>query len=240
MVRCTDYFGQSIVPTSKALPGAEMSRPPLDRDAVWAVIDAQRLDLADLLDSLADAEWERPSLCAGWRVRDVAAHLTFAQARARELIAPAWRARGDFDRMIHDTAVARAHSLPPGRIVESIRAMAGSRRRAPGLSPLEPLIDVLVHGQDIAVPLGRPRVMPVDAAATAATRVWTTPWPLSTAFRPVRARLAGLRLVATDTDWSVGEGAVVEGPMQSLLLLMTGRPTEHDRLTGPGARALAR
>ena len=105
--------------------------------------------------------------------------------------------------MIRDTARRKAAVAAP-RLVAELRAMAGSRRLAPGVSPLEPLLDVLVHGQDIAVPLGRTRVMPVDAAAAAATRVWTLPWPLSRAFR-ARSRLCGLELVATEVDWSVGE-----------------------------------
>jgi uncharacterized protein (TIGR03083 family) len=54
----------------------------MDRDEVWRAIDAERVSLADLLDSLGEQEWEIPSLCAGWRVRDVAAHLTLARTAA--------------------------------------------------------------------------------------------------------------------------------------------------------------
>jgi uncharacterized protein (TIGR03083 family) len=95
------------------------------------------------------------------------------------------------------------------------------------------MLDVLVHGQDIAIPLGLPRRVPVDAAAAAATRVWTMSWPMSRAFR-ARSRLRELRLVATDADWSVGEGHRVEGPIEALLLLLTGRTAALDRLSGPG------
>lgn len=141
--------------------------------------------------------------------------------------------------MIRDTARRHA-AVPRAQIVGEIRAMAGSRRRAPGVSRLEPLIDVLVHGQDIALPLGRPRPVPVDAAAVAATRVWTSGWPLSLAFS-ARFRLSGLRLVATDTEWSVGDGPRVEGPIEALLLLLTGRRAGTGRLSGPGvARVAAR
>jgi uncharacterized protein (TIGR03083 family) len=123
--------------------------------------------------------------------------------------------------MIADSA--RRHAVvPTGQLIAEIGAMVGSRRTAPAVTHLEPLIDVLVHGQDIAIPLGRPRPIPLAAAATAATRVWTTPWPLSIAFG-VRARMRGLHLVADDTDWAAGEGARVEGPMHALLLLLTGR-----------------
>jgi len=166
----------------------------------------------------------------------VAAHLSLAHTGTGQVLADMARARGSFDRMVRDSALRRA-AAPPGELTARIRAMAGSRRLAPGVSHLEPLLDSLVHGQDITVPLGRPRAMPVDAAATAATRVWNLPWPLSRAFN-ARTRLRSLRLVATDADWSVGQGAVVEGPIQALLLLLTGRTAALPQLTGAGAARL--
>jgi uncharacterized protein (TIGR03083 family) len=211
--------------------------PGADPDAVWAAIDRERLDLAALLDDLSDDEWQHPSLCEGWRVRDVAAHLALAQTGAVRATLDLLRAGGSLRRMIHDSAVRHA-ALPPEQFAAQLRGMAGSRRRAPGVTPLEPLLDVLVHGQDIAVPLGRSRTMPVAAATAAATRVWDMPWPMSTTFSP-RRRLAGLRLVATDTEWEVGEGDVVEGPIEALLLTLTGRTAAvRDRLSGPGSRGL--
>jgi uncharacterized protein (TIGR03083 family) len=213
--------------------------PTLDRDAVWASIDAERSSLADLLDDLGEEEWVHPSLCDGWRVRDVAAHLTLATAGVRDMAGPAVRARGNFDRMVHDSAVGRA-AAPTDELVAAIRAMVGSRRRVIGLTHLEPLVDVLVHGQDVAVPLGRPHPMPVDAAAAAATRVWTMRWPFTVAFG-ARRRLAGLRLEATDVDWAAGDGDRVEGPVEALLLLLAGRTAAaRDRLSGPGTQALSR
>ena len=207
-------------------------------DAVWAAIDQQRLDLADLLADLTAAEWESPSLCAGWRVRDVAAHLALAQTGPARATADLLRAGGSLQRMIRDSAVRHAVH-PPQQLVGQIRGMAGERPKAPGVSPLEPLLDVLVHGQAIAVPLGRPRSMPVGPALTAATRVWEMPWPMSTTFS-TRRRLHGLRLVATDAEWTAGEGDVVEGPVEALLLLMTGRTAvARSRLSGPGAARLA-
>ena len=138
--------------------------------------------------------------------------------------------------MVRDTACQHA-TVPTQHLIGEIRSMVGSRRLAPAVTHLEPLIDVLVHGQDIAVPLGRPYRMPVGAAATAATRVWAYRWPLSTAFA-ARTRLRGLELFATDTEWSVGDGARVEGPVGALLLLLTGRTVALQQLSGPGVRAL--
>lgn len=203
-----------------------------DEDAAWAAIDRERGRLADLLDDLDPAEWARSSLCAGWTVRDVAAHLALAQSGAATVLVGLARSGGSVDRMIRDTARRRA-AVPEPELVAEIRAMIGSRRRAPGVSHLEPLIDVLVHTQDIAIPLQRDCPMPVGAAATAASRVWSMPWPLSRAFH-ARRRLRGHALIATDTDWTAGQGRPIEGPIEALLLLLTGRTEPATaRLTCP-------
>jgi uncharacterized protein (TIGR03083 family) len=238
-VRLSNYFGSSIVLVSSSTehPMTGPAAATLSTDAVWAAVDVERTTLADLLDDLTTEEWSRPSLCEGWRVRDVAAHLALSHGGWGRTALEMCRARGSFDRMVHDTAVRHA-AAPTARLSAEIRAMVGSRRHAPAVTPLEPLLDVLVHGQDIAVPLGRSRPMPVEAATAAATRVWTMGWPLSTAF-PARARLRGLRLVATDTEWSVGDGELVEGPVEALLLLLTGRTAWLGRLSGPGVGRLA-
>jgi uncharacterized protein (TIGR03083 family) len=204
----------------------------MDVDTVWRTVDAERTGLADLVEDLGPAEWATPSLCGAWRVGDVAAHLTQAHMGIRDAAVAAVRARGSFDRMIRDSAL-RAHGLPPGECARRLRAMVGSRRMAPFLTPLEPLVDVLVHGQDMALPLGRTRPMPPGAAAAAAQRVWDMGFP----FR-ARRRLAGYRLTATDADWTVGDGAPVEGPVAALLLLVTGRDATLPQLSGDGAERL--
>ena len=205
----------------------------MDVDEVWRTIDAERSSMAELLEQLSPAEWEKPSLCEGWRVRDVAAHLTLAHMGVREAALGLLRARGSFDRMIRDTAVRRAE-LPVEQYPGLLRAMVGSRRTAPGVTHLEPLIDVLVHGQDIAVPLGRNRPVPPLPAAAAADRVWSMSFPFH-----ARRRLNGIRLDATDARWSVGEGSTVSGPIGALLLLLTGRAAALQQLSGAGVAALA-
>ncbi|MFE7760507.1 maleylpyruvate isomerase family mycothiol-dependent enzyme [Streptomyces sp. NPDC057438] len=190
----------------------------LKTDELWRIVDQERTSLADLLEGLSPTEWETRTGCGDWRVRDVAAHLTIAARFSygqvvREMI----RARGNWNRLIHDSAV-REGSLPVAEIVANLRSIVGSRRLAPTTSPREPLIDLLVHGQDIALALGRTRPMPLAAARDAADRVWTMrmpprPWPLPRA-----------RLVATDIEWTRGSGEEVRGPIAAQLLLLTGRP----------------
>ena len=204
----------------------------MDSDELWATIDAQRTSLADLLSGLTTEEWESPSWCTGWRVRDVAAHLALAQIPLAVALPAFLRARGSFDRMVLDTAVARA-AAAPDELVAAIRAMVGSRRRAPLVTEVEPLLDVLVHGQDIARPLGQERLVPPAAAATAATRAWRMGWPFW-----AKRRLRGTTLSATDSDWRVGSGPLVCGTTGDLLMLMTGRRQVLPALSGPGLAVL--
>jgi uncharacterized protein (TIGR03083 family) len=192
----------------------------MEIDEVWRHIDAQRARFCDLVEGLDEEQLATRSLCEAWTTRDVAAHLALSQSGAREVAVGLVRGRGSFDRMIRDTALRRAASATVAEDLAAIRAMVGSRRRVLGVSPIEPLTDVLVHTQDVARPLGLEVPMPLEAAATSADRVWSMGFP----WFP-RRRFRGRRLVATDTDWSVGEGEVTEAPMADLLLLLTGRPS---------------
>jgi uncharacterized protein (TIGR03083 family) len=200
----------------------------MDEEAVWHVVDHQRLSVADLLAQLSEDDWRRPSLCAGWTVRDVAGHLAWQQLTSLPaLLVDAVRAHGNVDRTIHD-ASCRWARRPTARLIEEIRSLVGRRRHPPRLTYLEVLIDILVHGMDIAVPLGRPLEIPADAAAVAADRIW-----YEDKYFGARSRWDGYRLAATDVPWSAGMGSPVEGPMDALLLLLTGRKqAAAARLTG--------
>ncbi|MFC4013386.1 maleylpyruvate isomerase family mycothiol-dependent enzyme [Nonomuraea purpurea] len=207
----------------------------MNRDEIWPAIDHERSTLADLLDDLSDQEWEVTSLCSGWRVRDVAAHLTLAHMGVAQAARELLKVHGDINCMLHDTAVRQAE-LPVHQISALLRGMVGSRRKAPGG---QPLLDILVHGQDIAIPLGRDRPMPVRAAAFSATRIWTMKWPFTMGWSfHARQELNELEFAATDYAWSVGQGQRVEGSIAAILLLLNGRSAALTRLSGPGMTEL--
>jgi uncharacterized protein (TIGR03083 family) len=203
----------------------------VDADQSWHVIEQKRRSLADLLDTLSDDEWERPSLCVGWRIRDVAAHLALAAQPPGlgSMLRQGVRARGSFHRLNHDAAVRHAER-PGADLVAELREHAASRELPFVTNHRNILFDVLVHEQDIALPLGHSRQMPSDAAAAGATRVWTMGWPFW-----AKHRLRGFRFTATDADWSAGAGVDVRGPITGVLLVLTGRPAGLPLLSGPEA-----
>ena len=210
----------------------------MNEDEVSAAIDTQRLRTVDLLESLSLAEWAHASLCDGWTVRDVAVHLK--QQSLRDGLRIALRHPGSINYMNREAARRRA-GLPTERLIADIPGMVGSRRHNFGFTYLETLIDIVVHGQDIAVPLSRELEVDPRAAAAAATRVWSDHltrrgrWKMRV-FRSVPYER--FRLTATDTHWSVGEGPEIRGPILSILMVLTGRLVCLPQLTGEGATAL--
>ncbi|WP_206330711.1 maleylpyruvate isomerase family mycothiol-dependent enzyme, partial [Modestobacter sp. KNN46-3] len=203
---------------------------PEPRVAMLPEVAAQRRVLADLLDTLHDHEWTTPSLCQGWTVHDVLAHLTLSTRQSTAgMVLRILRARGDFDRAEARAARERAAAHPPTVLTAQLRETAALDRRVGVSSRWDPLVDVLVHSQDIARPLGRRLPTPPDLAVPALEHVW------SNVFygRPAR-RMSGLRLVATDTAWVGGDGPEVCGTAGDLLLLATGRPVSASGVTGPG------
>ncbi len=202
-----------------------------------------------MLSRLDPTQWQHASLCDGWTVRDVAAHLTLQQQRVRDVVGfmvrhPSLLRSADLNRTIHDSAVRQA-ALPTKEIVARIRAGIGSRRHNAFVTSRETLTDILVHGQDIAIPLGLDLDMPVVATAEAASRVWAIRGTrLDAVFR--NRPMAGYRLTATDTNWSVDGGlgpegtpaVEITGPIGALLLLLTGRDARVGELTGPGVTTL--
>ncbi|MFF5987329.1 maleylpyruvate isomerase family mycothiol-dependent enzyme [Prauserella flavalba] len=204
-----------------------------------ALVRAQRLNLADFLEGLAPDDWAVPSLCAGWTVRDVAAHLAWAPAqRPPQLLRLLVRSGFRVNRLSADAARRWAER---GRdaILAQLRANAASGARPPGTPEVAALADAVVHALDIRRPLGR--TTPLDPAAfpIVADLFTTMRWPLTiTIGGHARTAIRGLRLVTSDLPWSHGEGPEVRASAESLLLVLTGRPVADGELSGPGASTL--
>ncbi|MEV6252665.1 maleylpyruvate isomerase family mycothiol-dependent enzyme [Nocardia sp. NPDC051929] len=204
----------------------------MTNDRMWRAVAAERASLVELLETLSESDWNHSSLCEGWRVRDVVAHIVLsANPGLAWILVNVLRARGNFDRAIRETAIRLADRATSTQLLAVLREGMMLRATPIGTTAADRLMDLLVHGQDIAVPLGLNRPMPVDAARSALERIWET--------NGFRAReLSRYRLIDTDTGWTVGTGPLVEGPAASLLLLITGRRAGREHLTGEGVPRL--
>ena len=206
----------------------------MDVDEVWQHTHEQRRELAAVLRDLSEDEWGAPSLCDGWSVRDVAAHvMRSATVTPRETAVALVRYAGRYNTLVAEDA-RRAAQRPIGELVAEFERHDGSRRRPFGTSVVDPLLDVLVHTQDIVVPLGRVHRMPAEPATVAARRALRIGFLV-----PGFGVRRGLEVRAIDSDFSVGRGLLVEGPIHEVLLLLTGRVgAALPALSGPGVDRL--
>ncbi|AEA26506.1 Conserved hypothetical protein CHP03083 [Pseudonocardia dioxanivorans CB1190] len=194
-----------------------------------AMARAEREDLAAFLATLTPEEWDAPTLCTRWRVRDVVAHM-FSYDDLRPLALVGRLAKGSG--AANDIGVDQLGDRSPDELLALVRTHLTPRGLTAGFGARIALTDGTIHHQDIRRPLGRPREIPNDRLRVALDYARTAP-PIK-----AKARVRGLTLQATDLDWRCGDGPVVEGPGESLLMAMAGRPVA-DELTGPGRTMLA-
>lgn len=193
----------------------------------------ERADLADLLAGLTPDQWDAPTLCTRWRVRDVVAHVISFDDLGPLALAGRF-ARGRFvPDEVSEIGVRRYAALSTGDLLGEFKdhlRPAGLTARFGGRIGL---VDGLIHHQDIRRPLGLPREVPAERLRVAL--------PIARIAPPIRAfsRARGLRLVATDLGWSSGNGPVVEGPAEPLLMAIAGRGDALEELSGPGTTTLA-
>jgi uncharacterized protein (TIGR03083 family) len=197
------------------------------------MIHAERSALADTLDELTPDQWVTPSLCAGWNVKQLAAHLLAgAEQTVPHFAAGMARSGLRFDTFMQRDA-ERLSALSTDEITARLRART-STTNGPPAPVLAMLGEAVVHGEDLRRPLGLSRPPDVEASRACLEMYRTASFPVGG-----RKRIRGLRLVAPDAGWSTGEGPEVTGPALSLLLAMTGREAGLAALTGEGLPILA-
>nr|WP_281385921.1 maleylpyruvate isomerase family mycothiol-dependent enzyme [Nocardioides luti] len=194
----------------------------------------ERRGIADLLEGLTPAQWRVQTLCPAWDVQGMAAHLlTPATFSTREMVTTLVRTRADLDRVSVEMASRRAVH-PPETLVALLREHAAARTAPPVVGVLGPYTDALVHVQDIVIPLGLTDHRPAERWRP--TLDFLLSWRARVGFLPRAA--PALRYVATDLDWSHGDGPVVEGPGAALGLALMRRTPRLGDLAGPGAETL--
>ncbi|MEO9239382.1 MAG: maleylpyruvate isomerase family mycothiol-dependent enzyme [Jatrophihabitantaceae bacterium] len=206
----------------------------------YAMVAAERVAVADLLEELTDSECRTQSLCRGWTVQDVAAHVVMVlEITANEFLKTFVRSRGSFDRA-NERLTARWSARGVRELAQALRNEADSAFAPPGAGPEAMLADTLVHGLDISRPLAIERELPADSVRTALQFLVNLNLPPGQP-GPVlvpRRLLDGLMLVADDVDFSHGAGRPVYGSGADMLLAITGRVAGANQLSGSGANTL--
>lgn len=203
---------------------------------LFSEIADEREKLADTLDGLTASQWQVQSLCDEWTVHDVAAHLLMPLVTSTpRVVAVMVRHRMNWDKA-NVSLTARVASRSNAEIISGLREQSGSHFTPPGLDAQAPLTDVIVHGQDIRRPLGIVRAIPEDRQLVILE--YLTGAQASRGFVP-KDRVANLKLKANDLDWTFGQGDLVEGPAEALMMALAGRDVACADLSGDGANLLA-
>lgn len=204
------------------------------KNDVWSMVHAERAALIDDLVRLDDEQWGEPSLCDGWTVHDVVAHLVDSARTTRlGFVVGLVRARFDFDRL-NASGVERERGAAPQETLERLRQVAARRSSPP--APLDSrLVEEVIHGEDIRRPLGLTHSYAQEAVVRSLRLQTRTP----ASFGGAKELVARVRLTAVDVDVSIGAGPEVSGTALSLLLAVSGRRVAPDELAGPGAGLLA-
>lgn len=190
------------------------------------MLGQERAELIDMLGTLSGAEWETPSLCTGWRVRDVVGHMVNGMVPLPTYASVLVRSGFSIDRC-NARLVRRAEALSPEQLVDLFASSVGWIAR---LSPTLALSSVFVHQQDIRRPLGHGRDIPAERLMAVLNH--------PDRFASPRRYIQGLRLVATDVEWTRGDGPEVRGRGEAIALAMVGRAAAVDDLQGEGVDLL--
>jgi uncharacterized protein (TIGR03083 family) len=194
----------------------------------------ERAEMADFLASLRSEQWDHPTLSRGWRVRDIAAHVISYEERGwGELLGRLVTARFRFGRL-NEVGLAEYEVRDPQELVQFLREHLTPRGATARFGGRVGLVDAMIHHQDMRRPLGMPRQIPVERLLCALPFAVTAP--------PLRGfwHARGVRLVATDMEWSRGKGPEARGPAEAVLMVLAGRSGVAGDLTGPGASTLQR
>jgi len=190
-------------------------------------VAAEFVSLADLLAGAPEAQWDTRSLCEGWRVREVIAHMTMAARYSEEeFMAELRRCDFDFTRLSNEVA-SRDARLPRDQLVASLRSDVMQHWAPPGGGYHGALNHVVIHGLDVTVPLGVPRRSPGETI-----KIVLDDLSQGGGHAHFGIVIKGRHLQANDLDWSHGEGPVLRGAAGDLALALCGRAVPDGRLEG--------
>ncbi|MHB8289119.1 MAG: maleylpyruvate isomerase family mycothiol-dependent enzyme [Acidimicrobiales bacterium] len=200
--------------------------PTEDAD-LQPLVAADYLALADLLEGLSPQRWDTPSLCEGWRVREVVAHVTMPARYAQEAFMAELSDCGFDFTTVSNRIAARDAELSVAELVGNLRDEALHYWTPPDSGHQDALSHVVIHGLDITVALGEPRRSP-DPTIVAVLDGLTT----GGGHAHFGTDIDGRTVQATDIDWSYGSGPPLSATAEDLVLYICGRQIPAGRLQG--------
>lgn len=203
---------------------------------IWGLVHAERAVLVEDLRGIRVDDWGRDSLCPGWSVHDVLAHLVdVALTTPTNFATTMLRAGLNLDKQ-NQNGMRKQRRAGPEQTLEAFVAVVLRTSGPPTwLAPLESrLVEEIAHGEDIRRPLGLRRDYPQQSLASAMDYLGRTRRALGGGRELVRA----MRFEANDQDYAVGDGPVVRGPATEIFMVLAGRAPRAGSLDGPGARHL--
>jgi len=204
-----------------------VSRPDLMPYAVQ-----ERGELLALLRELTPAQWDSPTLCTQWSVRQVATHIVSYDELSKRQTAATFLRGGLRTGKVNELALARYRDLDPAGVVDLVTRCQRPRGLTAAMGAGIALTDGTIHHQDIRRALGLPRTIPEERLRP------VLDFSLAAPTLPSKSNRRGLKLVATDIDWSSGEGPEVRGPSEALLMAAAGREAALADLSGDGLSTL--
>jgi uncharacterized protein (TIGR03083 family) len=204
----------------------------VDDTKTWTLIHAERSAMADTLASLTPSQWAQPSLCGGWSVQATAGHILVGAEQTPGHFMKGMVTNGFRFNTMMDRGARRAGSLPPTEIVRRLQATASTTNHPP--APVMAMLgEIVVHGEDIRRPLGLASEPDSESLVACLEMYSKASFPVG-----AKKRIAGLRVTATDANWTHGTGPEVSGPGLSLLLAICGRSAGLEGLSGDGVTIL--
>lgn len=202
-------------------------------DDTWSIVHGERRALIEDLSPVLPERGNTPSLCDGWTIHDVLAHLVDdAKTTKASFVRTLVMAGFNFDRL-NQKGVDRERRDSLAKTLEAFSLVSSRTTGAP--APLASrLVEIIVHGEDIRRPLGISHTYPTSAVIKAIEYQLAT----SGSMGGSKDRAVGLHIIATDTGWSHGAGEPVQGQAIDLLMALTGRLVPTGSLNGGGATIL--
>jgi uncharacterized protein (TIGR03083 family) len=195
-----------------------------EKDHIKSLLEQEWRELLELSRQLSAEEWNTPSLCEGWTVRDVLAHILGEQRDSLLYFT------SGSPHKANQKAVDKRKNLPISSLIEELESVIVKPGILTKVITTLMLEDNWVHQQDMRWVLdeNRQRQQKPEKVLQILTVLNKT----------ALKKYPGVKFQATDLDWSIGEGKEVRGTGEAVAMFLARRPVALKKLEGDGLALL--